>query len=190
MAGGISYGSSWVELCNRALARLGKERISSLTTGDELTNYCNIFLGEAIEGILSVHSWNGAKKRIQLAELAITPEYRFAHAYALPVDFVNLCSASIDDSEYWIEGSEFLTDEAEVWITYVARPSDPTILPGYLKLAITTKLAFLLTTPLTSSESLAQRIAAEAAAALEQAIRDDGRRRSPEEKTPFWDEVR
>ena len=32
----INYANSWVEICNRALGRLGKGRISDLTTGGDL----------------------------------------------------------------------------------------------------------------------------------------------------------
>ena len=88
------------------------------------------------------------------------------------------------------EVKALLTDASAVWITYTAKPDDPSILPGYLKKAITTQLAFLLTTPLTSSESLAQRVAGEAKAALEQAILDDARRSPPPTRVPFWDEER
>ncbi|HOX32050.1 MAG TPA: hypothetical protein PLB91_06945 [Spirochaetales bacterium] len=190
MAGSIDYGTSWVALCNRALARLGKDRISSLSSGDETVNLCNVFLGEAIETVLSAYSWNAAKARVQLAMLATDPAYGYSNAFALPSDMVNIASVDAGGADYRHEGSSILTDAAEVWITYIARPTDPKALPAYLKRAISAELAYLLSTPIATSETLAARIKAEAQAALEEAIAADARRSPPQAAEPFYTEAR
>lgn len=186
----IEYGNSWVEIANRALARLSKGRIDSLTTGGgEMAQYCNTFLGEAIEAILSAHPWSIAT-RVQLARDAAAPAFGFLYSYPLPVDTVNTIKVETDGSLYKPEGSAVLTDSEYVYIVYVKRPDDPGVLPGYLKRAITTQLAFLLSSPLTSSQQLASRIAQEAAVALEDAVRADARRFQKDEPEAWYDEAR
>lgn len=186
---GIDYGNSWVAIANRALGRLGKGRIDDLTTGSDLTQYVNTFLGEAIESVLSARSWTIAT-RVDLARSLSIPVFGYAYAYVLPIDIINTISVETGGAAYKPEGNTILTDADSVSIVYVARPADPGILPGYIKQAISTRLAFLLTTPLTSSDALASRIAQEAALALEEAIRADARRMQPGEADSWYDEAR
>lgn len=186
----IEYGNSWVEIANRAIARLSKGRIDSLTSGGgEMAQYCNTFLGEAIEAILSARSWSIAT-RVQLARSAETPAYGFLYSYPLPSETINLVHVDTDGSPYKPEGSAILTNSEYVYAVYIQRPADPASLPGYLKRAIVTHLAFLLSSPLTSSQQLANRIAQEASLALEDAVRADARRYETDEPEAWYDEAR
>lgn len=187
--GDIEYGNSWVEIANRALGRIGKGRIDSLITGDELAQYVNTFLGEAVESVLFARSWSFAA-RVELARSASAPEYGYDYAYVMPSDIVNLVEVYTGGAAYKPEGDLILTDAEEAFITYIPRPADPGALPGYVKRAISTRLAFLLTSPLTSSDALSARIAQEDALALEDAVRADARRFDPGEPDPWYDEAR
>ncbi|MBU1081617.1 MAG: hypothetical protein KKB59_14130 [Spirochaetes bacterium] len=185
----VQYGNSWVDIANRALGRIGKARIDTLTSGDELAQYVNTFLGEAVEYILSARSWSIAT-RIELARSASAPVFGYSYAYVLPTDHINTIAVATDGSPYLPEGWTILTDSETVYLVYIARPADPSILPGYLKKAISTHLAFLLSTPLTSSDALAARIAQESALALNEAITADARRHEPGQADPWYDEAR
>lgn len=185
----INYANSWVEICNRALGRLGKGRISDLISGGDLVEYCNLYLGEAIEYILSLKHWTVLVERVQLAVSSTTPVYGYDYSYPFPADLISLKKPECDEEEYSIEGNAILTNATEVYITYIKRPADPTTLPGYIKKAISTYLAFLLTTPLTASDQLRGLLAAEMTASLEDAIRADGKREYQEaDETWFEDE--
>ena len=184
----VLYGNSWVEIANRALGRLGKNRIDSLVSGDDASQYVNTFLGEAVEAVLSARSWSFAK-RVELARRVDAPAFGYLYAYALPSDLVNLVSIDTD-MEYQPEGDSILTDAEAVYLVYVARPTDPGLLPGYIKKAISTHLAALLATPLTSSEGLSALIRQEAALALEEAVRADARRFQPGSADSWYDEAR
>lgn len=186
----ISYGNSWVEIANRALGRLGKGRIDDLTTGGELAQYCNLFLGEAIEETLGQREWLGYRSRVQLARSATTPVYGYDYLYPLPVDLVTIVEVNTDEMEYSVEGSDVLTDADEVYLTYVPRPTTPAVLPGYLKKAISTRLAALLTTPLKCSDALRNTLLQEAVLADDQAVRSDASRSMPAEEPGFNDEAR
>jgi hypothetical protein len=170
----ISYGTSWTDICNRALGRLGKGRIDDLVSGGDMALYCNQFLGEAIETVLSARSWYGFRARAQLARSTTAPAYGYNYAYALPADCVNL--VGLDTLDDWTrEGAFVLTDAEEVYALYVPRPDTPASLPGYLKRAIGLHLAFLLTTPLASSDQLKAIIGSEVNAAMQDAIAADER---------------
>ena len=186
----ITYANSWVEICNRALGRLGKGRISDLTTGGDLVEYCNLYLGEAIEYILSLKHWTVLKTRIQLAIESGTPVYEFDFSYALPTDLIDLVSVDSQSEPYSIEGNSLLSDADEVYIVYIKRPVDPSVLPGYIKRAISTYLAYLLTTPLTVSDQLLGILAAAMQASLEDAIRADGKREYQEPDDEWYEASR
>jgi hypothetical protein len=74
---------------------------------------------------------------------------------------------------YQVENGKILTDTDELQIIYIARPDDPNQLPQAVRNAISTHLAYLLSTPLTSSEQLIALIAAESQSTLELAKKVD-----------------
>jgi len=129
-------------------------------------------------------------ERLQLAVSATPPVYGYSYAYALPADLITLIEVTRNEEEYRIEGANLLTDATEVYIKYIKRPADPSTLPGYIKRAISTHLAFLLTTPLTSSDQLRGILAAEMSASIEEAIRADGKREYREPDTEFTEDAR
>lgn len=181
----ISYGTSWIDICNRALGRLGKGSIADLISGGDLAKACNTFLGEAIETVLSARSWYGCRTRVQLARSATVPEYGFAYQYEIPADCVNLIELSIAPEEYVPEGSYILTDASEVYATYIPRPVSPAGLPGPIKKCISTHLAVLLSTPLTSSDQLRAILMAEDQQARTEAYGADERRAGEPTPTPW-----
>jgi len=185
----IAYGDAWLDIANRALGRINKGRLESLSEEGELAQYVNTFIGEAIETIMSARSWSVAK-RAELVRKEITPVYGYVYSYALPGDLINIVSIETGGADYRPEGSSVLTDAEEVSILYTFRTEDPSDLPGYLKRAISTQLAFLLSSALTSSEQLAARIAQESQLALEEAIRADSRRYKQALPDTWYDEAR
>jgi hypothetical protein len=61
----------------------------------------------------------------------------------------------------------------ELQIIYIARPDDPNQLPQSVRKAISTHLAYLLSTALASNEQLTALIAAESQTAIELAKKED-----------------
>lgn len=191
----VSYASTWVQICNRALGRLGTTTISSLaSTGenDQNVKYCNLFLGDAIEDVLGQYDWNCCTKRSVLARLSAAPTFGFLYQYPLPVNFLRLVSINVGVESYKIENSHILTDSDTVELVYIERPTDPNALPPLVRKAISAALAFLLSTPLTSSEALSSRIIAEYSDALSKAKDADAMSSyNPDAAgVPFYDEDR
>jgi len=98
--------------------------------------------------LLREHPWNFAIKRVSLSATT-TPVNDFAYAYTLPADFSRMVRLNASNEVTWrIEGARLLTDSATAVIEYVYSVTDETLFDVQF------------------SELLAQRIAAEAAAAL------------------------
>jgi len=172
----VTYGNSWVDICNRALGRLGTGTIQSLTTevvNKENARFCALYLGEAIDTVYSQFDWASAIAKVELARLVAEPINGADYAYQLPGDLIRVISVDADGEDYSLVGETVETDAETVYLEYVQRPSDPAKIPGYLKKALSTTLAFVLTTPLTSNENMANRIAGEMQIAIERAKTDE-----------------
>ena len=181
----VSYSTSWIEICNAALGRLGKGSVADLEEGSQLAKYCKLYLGQAIDEVFSLWEWSFCRSRAQLNQLADTPAFGPAYYYQLPIDFVRPISVDSDEEDWSIEGERLATDGESVDLVYLARPEDPAKIPGYANRAISTRLALCLTTPLTSSETLSARIKADDTEAVSEAIAADSRR-SQGEATAEW----
>lgn len=167
----LNMSNQWVTIAQRALARLGSVTISSLDQGTTEANYAQTLLPEAVQAIYDQFDWKSSIKRTQLSQLTEAPLYEWDHAYQLPNDFARLIGTSSSNA-YSIENETLLSNDDELYITYIAYPLEATDIPGHLTHLIVTYLAFLLSTPLTSNENMTQRILAEYNMALEQAKRD------------------
>ncbi len=198
MPSGFSYPAGWTDIANQALGRIGSKTINNLLDGSALANYCQMFMGKAIEDVLNEADWRSAVKREALEQLTETPPFEYAYYYQMPGDFLRLVEGGgieTTGEDYSIEADRLLTNATEVNIAYVARPEESEALAPHVKGAIALRLAFLLTTPLTSSEPLAARIAAEYAEAIKVALSADGaRKRTPtpadQNGCTWYDELR
>lgn len=196
MSSGIPYGSSWLEICNRALGRIGVDRISSLDGGGDFATKCLTFLGEAIETVLTAHPWFSLRKRVELARLATDPAFGFSYQYQLPNDFLVPVEVWLDgdlydpaSGAYVIEAPALLSSAETVYLLYVSRPTnDVTVLPGYIKTAIETQLAALIATSARSGE--VDKAIGLARVALEDAILADSRRAPRPAPADSWTDAR
>jgi hypothetical protein len=172
---GVDYTSSWTQICNRALGRLGSETVADLNDGTKNAEYCLRFLPEALEHILGQWDFKFSRRRIMLARLEERPAFGWAYQYALPKDCVRLVSVGEEAGTvpYQAENGMLLTDAEERPVIYIARPDDPTQMPQSIRKAVSTHLAYLLSTALTSNEQLTALIVSEAKGAIDAAKRED-----------------
>lgn len=185
----LTMTNQWVTLANRALARIGTQQISSLTDGSTPALYCNNLLPEVVQSVYGQFDWKSARKRIELSALVDAPLYGYDYAYQLPNDFMRII-ATEDAGPFEIEGHTLLSDEEDMFITYIGYPIEADKIPGPIAHLIVTYLAFLLSTPLTSNEGMAQRLLGEYQLSLEQAKKDDNAGRYQEPATGFYEDVR
>jgi hypothetical protein len=182
MTDSVDYTASWTQICNRALGRLGSDTITDLSEGNKNAEYCGRFLPEAIEHVLGQWDFKFARRRQRLAPNADSPAFGWKQQFNYPMDCIRLVkvyggsSLKPEESEcvpYQVENGKILADVDALQVIYIARPDDPNLLPQSVRKAISTHLAYLLSTPLTSSEQLIALIAAEAQTAIETAKKED-----------------
>jgi hypothetical protein len=172
----LQYTSSWVTLCNQALARLSAAEIRTLDDGTKNALFCARLLPDAVEEVLAQYDFSCVRRRMTLSPLEERPAYGWELRYRLPVDLLRLIEVMGDEgvyTPYQLENNCILTDSREFAVTYIKRPEDPLELSSGVRRAVYLALALLLTTVMTSNENTAGRISAEMQAALERAKTED-----------------
>ena len=150
--------ASKVEICNRALQKLGAERITSLTEDSVNARACNVAYEPVKLSELRAHPWNFAIKRAQLPASATPPEFGRPNSFPLPSDFVRLMppypEANTNDLDWQIEGKQIYTfDSAPLNVRYIYNVTDPNEMDVLFREALATKIALELCEEFTQSPS-------------------------------------
>lgn len=150
--------ASEVEICNRALQRLGAKRITSLTEDSVNARACNLAYELLRDAELRKHPWNFAIERAALAADATEPEWGRSNAFQLPSDFVRLLPPypedNVNDRDWQIEGQKIYTDEGDpLYIRYIKQVTDPNQMDPLFREALSASIAYELCEELTQSNS-------------------------------------
>lgn len=131
---------SQTSICNRALALLGANRITSLADETpEAQSLANVYR-ESLRSVLEECAWSFALKRTQLNRLVLEPSWGGGHYFELPSDFVRLFEVD-RDARYRIEGRYLATEATEIGILYVYMCEDPNVYTSAFTEALACKLA-------------------------------------------------
>ncbi len=148
--------ASQVAICNRALSKLGAQKITSIEDSNKAARTMKLLYETVLEAELSGHNWNFAKKRATLPSLAEAPAWGFSLQYQLPTDCLKVIQVndifvapglidyrSSDDSPWSIEDGKILTDfPAPLKIKYVKNVTDAAMLTPLFVELLASKLAF------------------------------------------------
>lgn len=180
----MSTTTSIVAICNRALAKVGANRINQLEDRSPegracLETYNPIRLAE-----LRAHVWAFAVKRASLPALSTTPVFGRANAFQLPSDFVRLAApdpeVNYPDLDWKIEGQTIVTDDsAPLEIRYIYDVIDPNLFDALFREALSAALAVELCEKLTQSNTKKQALLQEYALAIREARRIHALERPP-----------
>lgn len=147
---------SSIDLCSRALLKIGANPISSLDDGTTEARVCGSLYPFVRDGLLTCHSWNFATHQENLPRLAIHPVADFSHAYSLPANCLRVLSAGPAGSghglTYRIRQNLLVTDSDTVIVTFISRPPESAF-PPFFNTALVAKLAAEFSIPLTDSTS-------------------------------------
>lgn len=148
--------ASDVEICNRALQKLGVKRITALTDDSVNARACNAAFVAVRQSLLRKHKWQFSIQRASLAADATAPSWGRANAYQLPSGFLKLLPPypedNLADRDWIIEGRKILSDEsAPLYIRYVADVTDPNEMDALFREYFSTVLAMELCQELTNS---------------------------------------
>lgn len=150
--------TSVVEICNRALQKLGAKRITSLTQDTPNARSCNVAYEVLKKAELRSHPWNFAIKRAELAADATDPDWGRSKSFTLPEDFLRLLDdypEDLSNSKDWqIEGRKIITDDsAPLYIRYIYDVTDPNEFDALFSEALSSRLAMELCEEITQSNS-------------------------------------
>lgn len=121
--------ASIVGICNRALQRVGAQRITDLSDDSASARECNVAYEPLRDALLRRHAWSFAIGRAQLAASTTAPAFEFTYQYPLPADFLRLLPPLSDytgQTDWQIEAGAILTnDVGPLKIRYVRQVTDP-----------------------------------------------------------------
>ena len=162
--------TSVVEICNSALNSLGAANITALTEDSRNARLCNQRYEPVRDAIFRTHYWNCLVKRVELAADTTAPAYEYEKQYTLPADcirviqiggFHNGSSSMLSGGQtYKIEGKKVITDEPEIFLTYIAKITDPQEYDTLLVETIASRLAAELAYAVTQSNTVATQLEA------------------------------
>ena len=151
-----------VEVCNRALIKVGCKTINALSETGKRATTCAVFLPQVVDEVLADHNWNFATGYAQLEKLGTAPLFEFDNAYSMPLDCVKVRQMDDETAEFEVVSGEdgqtrvLYTDEDPALIKYTRRITTASAWPPKFVEAVACKLAAELAVPLTSSTKLEQ----------------------------------
>jgi len=147
---------SAIDLCARALIKIGANTIASFTEGTAEAEVSASLYATVRDALLSAHPWNFAIDQARLSQLASPPKADFEYAFQLPVGCIRVLSAGAGGRgmglRYRVVGRELHTSSSEVTLTFVSRP-DEDLFPPFFAMALIAQLAAEFAIPLTDSTS-------------------------------------
>ncbi len=145
--------TSRVEICNRALDKLGSAPITSLDDDVKAARACARMFNAVCDAELRDHQWNFAVARRSLPALEEAPVFGFARQFQLPGDCLKVLE--IDPQGDWkIEGQRLLADTRDgLRIRYIRRNEDTNSFDALFVEALASRLALELCESLTQSNS-------------------------------------
>ena len=181
--------NSPVQVCNKALVRIGAQTITSMTESSEQARKCNEIYEDARDEVLGMHPWNFAIKRVALAEVSSysSLDSEYDKAFQRPSDCIRPLKINDDEYESWNEEGEYiLTNASTPILKYISRiETESKFSPAFNK-AFVYYLASELAYCLTHDLNVASKMEAKMVAQIKNAKSEDGQSGSPTQ--PIQDE--
>lgn len=117
---------SEVTICNRALAKVGAERIISLADSNERAALCAEVYPTVRDDLLRGHPWNFAISRVALAPIMGEPLFDWGFQFQLPSDCLRVLETDLAKEAKWkVEGRRLMCDFEAVSIKFIKNVNDP-----------------------------------------------------------------
>lgn len=145
---------SKIEIINKALTKLGANRIKTLNDDTLEARAANEVYDYALNSVLSETDWTFAIKRQMLKESnGKTPPWGEGKYFILPPDLVKIVDVMDRNIKWHREGDYIFTHASKFGLVYIAKFVDPTFYPPYFIDALVAKLAAELCYLITNSAS-------------------------------------
>ncbi|MCP4328430.1 MAG: hypothetical protein GY791_08340 [Alphaproteobacteria bacterium] len=173
-----------VEICNRALQKIGAEaRITSLDDDTKEARECGRAYDPVRRAALRLHPWNFALARASVASLSVAPAWGYAHQFPWPADALRILRVDGDGTgaEWRVEGHRVLSDGGgPLNVLYVADIADTALFDSQFREVCAHLLAIELAEPISQSNTKKQILRDELGALLAGATRADAQEGTPE----------
>lgn len=171
-----------LEICARALLKIGAQPIASLDEGTAEAEVAANLYPATRDALLSLHPWSFATGQESLPRLAAVPAADFSYAFQLPAGFLRVLSAGAPGSSlglaYRILEGRLHCSAEQVTLAYIFRP-DEAAFPPFFAAALATRLAAEFCIPLTEQTGRAQTLFNQAEAELRAARHADSAQATP-----------
>lgn len=145
---------SVVDICNKALDKLGHGPITSLDDGTKAANLCNRNWEMVRDEVLREHPWNFAIKRTVLAASTEAPAWGFSNKFTLPADNLRVIEVrDMSTGDYQVEDGAILADEEALYIRYIYKVADPNRYDTHFVDCVSDRLAYELCEALTQKST-------------------------------------
>ncbi|MCK4958885.1 MAG: hypothetical protein KAT00_05785 [Planctomycetes bacterium] len=146
--------ASEVDICNRALQKLGAGSILSLTDNTPRAIECNLAYPIVRDAELRKHIWKFAVKRVILAPDVATPPYGFGFQFTLPSDYLRTHPETDKYLTFQKEGNKIVTNDGDTLeLRYIARITDTTLFDALFTESLSDRIAYDLAEPITQSNT-------------------------------------
>ena len=166
--------TSWVEIANGAISRLGGQLITSLGDNTKPAQLANARYKVCRNAVLRMHPWNCATARAQLAPSSTTPPFDFSYSLPIPSDCLRVVEVLPEGTEYRVEGRSILSNSTLLNIRYIKEIEDAAQIDPLLGEAISAYMAHDLAFSLQQSAEYRQVIWQEFEAIIRRAKSVDG----------------
>lgn len=182
--------ASEVSIANRALTKLGADRILLLTDETQAARTINSMFYDVRDAEIRRYTWKFSIKRASLSALVTAPEWGYDFQYPLPSDYLGLVQLneyyvrSLNDktAPWSIESGNILTNfEAPLKIRYKSQVTNPALFDPLFVEVFACKLAMEACETLTQSSTKYDAAAQAYKFALSEAARQDAIENPPDE---------
>lgn len=187
--------ASKTDIANRALTKLGDDRIIDLLDDTERARTINSLYNSCRDAELRSRVWNFAVRRVSLPRLATVPAFGFAYEYQIPSESLRLIQVAelwnwwgLEDyvtsstAEFQVEGRKILTNHnAPLPIRYIERIDDPGLYDALFVESFACRLAIEACERITQSNTKLQALEQQYKENIRMAVRVDAIENPPEQ---------
>lgn len=182
--------ASDVSIVNRALTKLGADRILLLSDDSQQARVMNSMYADVRDAEVARYHWKFAIKRTTLPALVDAPIWGYQYAYPLPMDYLGL--VQVDEiyvrscmkgrAPWSVESGNILTDiSAPLKLRYISRITNAGLFDPLFVETLACKLAMEGAESLTQSSSKLQAVEQQYQFALREAARRDAIENPPDD---------
>ena len=174
--------ASVIDLCNKALDKLGQGAITSLSDNTKSARVCDRSWPLVRDQVLRDHPWNFAVKRSVLAASETAPAWGFSAQFPLPADCLRLIEVrDLSTGEYQVEDGHIHANATVLYIRYIKRVTDPNVYDSLFVDTAATRLAAEMCEAFTQSTQKKQALFEEYSDSITRAKRVDAQENPPAE---------